>query len=75
MGSRVQWFRQGLDDQVETEDERNQWNCQSKTKTKLRSTTDTKVILIVEGAQLIVNMRTQVHHHESYRMSWKLREQ
>ena len=50
-------------------------DCKRKTKTKLRSTTDTKVILIVEGAQLIVNMCTQVHHHESYRMSWKLREQ
>ena len=24
-GSMVQWFRQGLDNQVETEDERNQW--------------------------------------------------
>ena len=44
-------------------------NCQSKTKTKLGSTTDTKVILIVEGAQLIVNKCMQVCHYESYRMS------
>ena len=50
-------------------------NCQSKTKTKLGSTTDTKVIPIVEGAQLIVNKCTQVCHYESYRMSWNLREQ
>ena len=41
-------------------------NCQSKTKTKLRSTTDAEVILIVEGPQLIVNKRTQVRHYESY---------
>ena len=67
-GSMVQWFRRGLDDQVETEDERDQrgsmetMNCQIKTKTKLRSTTDTKVILIVGGPQLIVNTRTQVSH-------------
>ena len=67
MGSRVQWFRRGLNDQVETEDERNQWNCQSKTRTKLRSTTDTKVILIVERSQLIVNKCMQVRHYESYR--------
>ena len=45
--SMVQWFRQGLDDQVETEDERDQrgsmetMNCQIKTKTKLRSKEDT----------------------------------
>ena len=64
----VQWFRQGLDDQVETEDERDQrssretMNCQSKTKTKLRSTTDTKAILIVESPQLVVNTHTQVSH-------------
>ena len=55
-GTRVQWFRRGLDDQVETEDERDQrssvetMNCQIKTKTKLRSTTDTKAILIVGGS-------------------------
>ena len=71
-GSVVQWFRRGLDDQVETEDERDQrssvetMNCQSKTKTKLRSTTDTEAILIVESPQLIVNKRTQVRHYESY---------
>ena len=68
----VRWFRGGLNDQVETEDERDQrssvetMNCQIKTKTKLRSTTDTEAILIVEGPQLIVNKRTQVHHYESY---------
>ena len=68
----VRWFRGGLDDQVETEDERSQWssvkamNCQTKTKTKLRSTTDTEAILIVESPQLIVNKRTQVRHYESY---------
>ena len=50
-------------------------DCQSKTKTKLGSTTDTKLILIVEGPQLIVNKCTQVRHYESYRMSWKSREQ
>ena len=49
-------------------------DCQSKTKTKLGSTTDTKVILIVERPQLIVNKCTQVRHHESYGKSWKLRE-
>ena len=71
-GSAVQWFRGGLDDQVETEDERDQrssketMNCQSKTKTKLGSTTDTGAILIVESPQLIVNKRTQVRHYESY---------
>ena len=64
-----QWFdgfRRGLNDQVETEDERDQrefsvetMNCQSKTKTKLRSTTDTETILIVESPQLIVNKCTQ----------------
>ena len=70
--SRVQWFRRGLDDQVETEDEKDQrgsretMNCQIKTKTKLGSTTDTKAILIVERPQLIVNKCTQVHHYESY---------
>ena len=42
-------------------------NCQSKTKTKLGSTTDTKVILIVERPQLIVNKCMQVRHYESYR--------
>ena len=41
-------------------------NCQNKMKTKLGSTTDTKVILIVERPQHIVNKRTQVCHHESY---------
>ena len=40
-------------------------DCKSKTKTKLGSTTDTKSILIVEKAQLIVNKCTQVHHYES----------
>ena len=50
-------------------------NCQSKTKTKLRSTTDTKAILIVEGPQLIVNKHTQVCHYESYGRNWKQREQ
>ena len=68
----VQWFRRGLDDQVETEDERDQkssvktMNCQIKTKTKLRSTIDTEAILIVESPQLIVNKSTQVRHYESY---------
>ena len=41
-------------------------SCQSKTKTKLRSTTDTKAILIVERPQLIVNKCTQERHYESY---------
>ena len=40
-------------------------DCQSKMKTKLRSTTDTEVILIVESPQLIVNKCTQMHHYES----------
>ena len=76
-GSVVQWFRRGLDDQVETEDERGQrssretMNCQIKTKTKLRSTTDTRVILIVGSPQLIVNKCTQMRHCESYGRSWK----
>ena len=76
-----QGFRRGLDDQVETEAERDQrssmetMNCQSKTKTKLRSTTDTKAILIVERPQLIVNKCTQWRHYESCGKSWKLREQ
>ena len=76
-----QWFRRGLDDQVETEDERGQgssvetMNCQIKTKTKLRSTTDTEVILIVEGPQLIVNKCTQVRHYESYGRRQKVLEQ
>ena len=39
--------------------------CQSKTKAKLRSTTDTEAILIVESTQLIVNKCTQVCHYES----------
>ena len=39
-----------------------QWICKIKTKTKLRSTTDTEAILIVGGPQLIVNTRTQVSH-------------
>ena len=71
-GSMAQWFRRGLDDQVETEDERDQrssvetMSCQIKTKTKLGSTTDTKVILIVGRPQLIVNKCTQVRHYESY---------
>jgi hypothetical protein len=63
-GSMVQWFRGGLNDQVWTEDERNPVDCKIKTKTKLRSTTDTKVILIVEDPQLIVNTRTQMSHRE-----------
>ena len=69
----VQWFRRGIDDQVETEDERDQrssaeaMNCQSKTKTKLRSTTDTEAILIVESPQLIVNKYTQLSHTEGTR--------
>ena len=37
-------------------------NCQSKTKTKLGSTTDTKVILIVEKPLLIVNKHMQMRH-------------
>ena len=41
-------------------------DCQSKAKTKLRSTTDTEAILIAEGPQLIVNKCTQVRHYESY---------
>ena len=49
-------------------------NCQSKTKTKLRSTTDTGVILIVESPQLIVNKCTQMRHCESYGKNWKVRE-
>ena len=49
-------------------------DCQSKAKTKLGSTTDTKAILIVERPQLIVNKGTQVRHYESYGKSWKLRE-
>ena len=77
----VQWFRRGLNDQVETEDERDQrssretMNCQSKTKTKLESTIDTKAILIVERPQLIVNKCTQVRHYESYGKPRKLGEQ
>ena len=77
----VQWFRRGLDDQVETEDERDQrssvetMNCQIKTKTKLRSTTDTEAILIVESPQLIVNKRTRVRHYESYGKGQKALEQ
>ena len=43
-------------------------DCKIKTKTKLRSTTDTKAILIVGGPQLIVNTRTQVSHR------WKVLE-
>ena len=76
-GSMVQWFRRGLDDQVETEDERSSgetMNCQNKTKTKLRSTTDTQVILIVESPQLIVNKRMQMRHCESYGRNWKVQE-
>ena len=65
--SMVQWFRGGLNDQVWTEDERNPVDCKIKSKTKLRSTTDTKAILIVESPQLIVNICTQLHHYESYR--------
>ena len=62
----VRWFRGGLNDQVWTEDERNPVDCKIKTKTKLRSTTDTEAILIVESPQLIVNKCTQVRHYESY---------
>ena len=40
-------------------------DCQSKTKTKLGSTTDTEAILIVEETQLIVNKCTQVRLYES----------
>ena len=50
-------------------------DCKSKTKTKLGSTTDAKAILIVEETQLRENKHMQVHHYESYRKSWKLREQ
>ena len=50
-------------------------NCQIETKTKLRSTTDTKAILIVEGPQLIVNKCTQVRHYESYGRGRKVGEQ
>ena len=48
-------FRRGLDDQVETEDERGQrrsmetMNCQSKTKTKLRSKEDMCYSLYTQG--------------------------
>ena len=63
----VRWFRGGLNDQVWTEDERNPVDCKIKTKTKLRSTTDTQAILIVESPQLIVNMYTQMSHRESPR--------
>ena len=53
--SMVQWFRRGLDNQVETEDERDQrssretMNCQNKTKTKLRSKEDTCYSLYTQG--------------------------
>ena len=50
-------------------------DCKIKTKTKLRSTTDTEAILIVEGPQLIVNTRTQVRHYESYGTRQKVLEQ
>ena len=50
-------------------------NCQKETKTKLRSTTDTEAILIVENPQLIVNKYTQVRHCESYGTKWKVKEQ
>ena len=49
-------------------------DCKIKTKTKLRSTTDTKAILIVESPQLIVNKCTQMRHGESYGRSWKVQE-
>ena len=58
-GSMVREFRGGLNDQVWAEDERNPVDCKIKTKTKLRSTTDTEAILIVESPQLIVNKCTQ----------------
>ena len=76
----VQWF-DGSDEALRPSRDRGQeeskesMDCQNRVKTKLRSTTDTEAILIVEGPQLIVNKRTQVRHYESYRMSWKLREQ
>ena len=50
-------------------------DCKIEVKTKLRSTTDTEAILIVESPQLIVNKCMQMRHYESYGMSWKLREQ
>ena len=50
-------------------------NCQSTTKTKLRSTTDTEAILIVESPQLIVNKYTQLRHYESYGRKWNIGEQ
>ena len=40
-------------------------NCQSKTKTKLGSTTDTKAILIVERSQLIVYKCVTMSHMKS----------
>ena len=49
--------------------------CQNKTKTKLRSTTDTEAILIVESPQLVVNKCTQVRHYESYGKEKKVLEQ
>ena len=79
----IQWFN-GLMVQMRPwrpsrdrgqEESKESMDCQNRVKTKLRSTTDTEAILIVEGPQLIVNKRTQVRHYESYRMSWKLREQ
>ena len=75
VGSMVQWVRWGLDDQVETEDERNPVDCKIKMKTKLRSTTDAEAILIIESPQLIVNKCTQMRHYESYGRNWKVREQ
>ena len=50
-------------------------DCKIKMKTKLRSTTDTEAILIVEGPQLIVNMCMQVNHYESYGTRQKVLEQ
>ena len=37
-------------------------DCKIEKKTKLRSTTDTEAILIVESPQLIVNKCTQMRH-------------
>ena len=44
--------------------------CKIKMKTKLRSTTDTEAILIVESPQLIVNMCTRMSHREHPRRQW-----
>ena len=77
-GSVVQWF--GGSEEVSTTKYGQKMrgisvDCKIRTKTKLRSTTDTKAILIVESPQLIVNTYTQLRHYESYRRNWKVREQ